>query len=539
MDNDGDFPQRRILTTETRMKVLSAINANQSKYTKDESEEKRLRMHSKTIEEILSTEKTYLHHLELLIKYFLTPLESKGILTPREYKVLFGKIPNIQRINQELLTQLGQNEESIGKAFLELAPFFKMYCSFANSYEDAMALIQKLEMENKQFAEFVHNQESRPEVAMKLSALMVTPIQRIPRYKLLLDELLQHTPDDSEDYKVLQSASQEIGHIANHINDCIIEHDNMQKMLTIQRSLIGGQPKIVIPGRRLIKDGPLMKVSRKGDTSHKRIFFLFSDMVMYCKQKGTDYNCPSSLICCCILPIKHCSVEQLFECGEQRGCLLKLSCKEEILLLYTDNSEVGTAWIQAIKTTIRRFSEFRKTLRKESSAKRPIRRAAIVKQKIESVSHLKRKPVSELEPNLSSMDDPECNLKDSLFPMRDVIRTKECVPPFKKPRLCSEDSSKISDSHSSQMESVDAPLFGGSKESVMSITNDGIKELCSSTESKMSSESSSNNSCSTNSSEVIHMTRSNISLKNAKRFFSTKSMNSGSGEQSWNRCIVL
>lgn len=34
----------------------------------------------------------------------------------------------------------------------------------------------------------------------------------------------------------------------------------MQKMLTIQRSLIGGQPKIVIPGRRLIKDGPLMKV---------------------------------------------------------------------------------------------------------------------------------------------------------------------------------------------------------------------------------------------------------------------------------------
>lgn len=68
------------------------------------------------------------------------------------------------------------------------------------------------------------------------------------------------------------------------------------------------------------------------------------------------------------------------------------------------------------------------------------------------------------------------------------------------------------------MESVDAPLFGGSKESVMSITNDGIKELCSSTESKMSSESSSNNSCSTNSSEVIHMTRSNISLKNAKRY---------------------
>lgn len=77
-------------------------------------------------------------------------------------------------------------------------------------------------------------------------------------------------------------------------------------------------------------------------------------MVMYCKQKGTDYNCPSSLICCCILPIKHCSVEQLFECGEQRGCLLKVTHSSQInsphLGRYEKaNSTKNAIWYSAVK----------------------------------------------------------------------------------------------------------------------------------------------------------------------------------------------
>lgn len=51
---------------------------------------------------------------------------------------------------------------------------------------------------------FIRNQETRPEVNTKLPALLITPIQRIPRYKLLIKEVLQHTDDQHKDYTLLK-----------------------------------------------------------------------------------------------------------------------------------------------------------------------------------------------------------------------------------------------------------------------------------------------------------------------------------------------
>ena len=50
----------------------------------------------------------------------------------------------------------------------------------------------------------IANQETRPEVGNKLTALLITPIQRIPRYKLLLQEVLRHTSPKQSDYANLQ-----------------------------------------------------------------------------------------------------------------------------------------------------------------------------------------------------------------------------------------------------------------------------------------------------------------------------------------------
>jgi len=48
--------------------------------------------------------------------------------------------------------------------------------------------------------------------------------------------------------------------VANHINEHIKQQDNFMKMLAIQRGLTGPLgPKILIPGRIFIKEGPLRK----------------------------------------------------------------------------------------------------------------------------------------------------------------------------------------------------------------------------------------------------------------------------------------
>lgn len=52
---------------------------------------------------------------------------------------------------------------------------------------------------------FVEQQESRPEVQSKLSALLIAPIQRIPRYRLLLKQILDYTSPVDNDFLDLKS----------------------------------------------------------------------------------------------------------------------------------------------------------------------------------------------------------------------------------------------------------------------------------------------------------------------------------------------
>ena len=57
------------------------------------------------------------------------------------------------------------------------------------------------------------------------------------------------------------AATQQIAAVASHINEYIRQHENAQKMLSIQNRLTGSfVPGIIAPGRRFIREGALMKV---------------------------------------------------------------------------------------------------------------------------------------------------------------------------------------------------------------------------------------------------------------------------------------
>lgn len=283
-------PDSESLATKEHVKVACDLER------RNMDREKRVILRSKAIDEIISSEENYLKTLSLTEKHFLKPLQENGLITTKLHKVLFGKFENIRGVNEELLKLLRENRENVGKAFVDLAPYFKHYSIYANNFKPAVVLVQKLEREDKLFSKFLGNQESRPEVGMKLMSLLITPIQRIPRYKLLLDQVLQYTEKESLDYGHLTEAISKIATVATHINDCISEHENMQMLLNVQKCLYGGKPRIVIPGRRLIKQGPLGKVSHKGDGAKQRIYLLFNDMFMCCKLRGNDATKSESLI---------------------------------------------------------------------------------------------------------------------------------------------------------------------------------------------------------------------------------------------------
>ncbi|KAG8222268.1 hypothetical protein J437_LFUL001466 [Ladona fulva] len=360
--------ERNMLTTKTRMKVLSALE-NISLEVK-ESKENNLR--SKAINEILTSEATYLHHLELIMKYFMEPIKQNKLMSEEDYSMIFGNIETIYYVNGELLNELKNNEENIAAAFLKLAPFLKLYSVYAYDYQKSLDLLDSLQRKSSKLDEFIKNQEGRPEVATKLISLLITPIQRIPRYCLLLKEVISHTFSSHPDYSVLQESYQQVESSARHINSLMQEQENMDKMIAVQKCFLKGKPQIVAPGRKFIKAGKLMKVSRRGRKVQPRYFVLLSDMLLYCKLLSSNPTAPNSISCTCVLPIKKCEVQWVM--GKT---IFKVSCLNENFVLYSSSHEESESWVSALQEAVKQFRECRQTLRKGSSSKRPLRGADI------------------------------------------------------------------------------------------------------------------------------------------------------------------
>ncbi len=69
---------------------------------------------------------------------------------------------------------------------------------------------------------------------LTLSGYLIMPIQRIPRYKLLLEVILQNTQPDHPDYENLQKALSEVETIALTINDAIENESSMNTLIKLQ-----------------------------------------------------------------------------------------------------------------------------------------------------------------------------------------------------------------------------------------------------------------------------------------------------------------
>ena len=380
--------KQNLLTSRTRRRVLMSLQETSQKG----EDEEMTKLRKRAIEEIINSEKAYLSQLETIEEYFMKPIQESGLLPQNVFANIFGDLLGIRQVNKELLAAMEVSTDQIGKVFLDLAPYLKFYSTYANDFRDASKLVEEHTEKNKAFRQLLANQESRPEVQKKLNSLLITPVQRIPRYKLLLDDIIKNTPRFHPDKENLQEARTHIDAIAWYINDQIKEHEQNRVMVDIQNSLQGGLPKIIKAGRKLVRQGNLMKVNRTGGGhAQPRYVILFSDMMMYCKfrggllQNGTiELPKTDALEVCCLLPLKNTSVEQVVGKG-----VFTIKCLKEHLTLFSPKAE-DADWVDTIQATIKTHKKNSATLKKErrSSMFEPMRKQDMVKMRRESLSKI-------------------------------------------------------------------------------------------------------------------------------------------------------
>lgn len=446
--------KQNLLTSRTRRRVLVSLQEQ----TNQEEDAEMESLRQKAIDEIINSEKSYLRQLEIVEEFFMKPLQENGILATQIYANIFGDILGIRQVNKELLLAMETSTDKIGKVFLDLAPYLKFYSTYANDFKQATNLVEDQLLKNKPFRNFMERQESRPEVSKKLNALLITPVQRIPRYKLLLDDIIKNTPRYHPDKENLMEARTQIDAIAWYINDQIEDYEKNKIMIDIQKSLQGGLPKIIKPDRKLIKQGNLMKVNKSGGHAQPRYVILFSDMLMYCKFKGSlnggiiDLPKADALEVCCVLPLKHTTVEEVVGKG-----VFTVKCQNENLILYSPNAE-DSDWVDQIQRTIRTLKKNKATLRRESSMFQPMRKPDLVKLRRESLGKIMlMRKADEAKVEMLKSGTKTRSPLSLLTPKKRAAKDNLSGSPYKLKRLAEEGSPSVSSPIEENVEAEDQP----------------------------------------------------------------------------------
>jgi hypothetical protein len=176
------------------------------------SDETKWCRHYRVVHEIVETESSYVDSLVALREVFYRPLQvqKSPLLRDGLVAMFFSNVLQILALNQKLEEDLKKRlsswggdgsrpsrEEKIGSIFLKYAPLFQLYCEYANAFNDASQRIAAHTKRSNKLRDFLAKAALRDSRCKhrSLDAFLIMPIQRVPRYALLLQDLGKALPE--------------------------------------------------------------------------------------------------------------------------------------------------------------------------------------------------------------------------------------------------------------------------------------------------------------------------------------------------------
>ncbi|KAK3544634.1 hypothetical protein QTP86_019120 [Hemibagrus guttatus] len=305
--------------------------------------------------EIMSSEKVFVDVLKLLHIDFrdavakATRASGKPVVEERVLNQILYYLPQLYELNKDLLRELEDRvahwsaHQRLADIFVQKGPYLKMYSTYIREFDRNVALLDEQCRKNPSFATVVRQFETSPRCAsLALKHYLLKPVQRIPQYRLLLTDYLKNLPEDSSDYKDTQTALGVVKEVANHANDIMKQGDNFQKLMQVQCSL-NGHHEIVQPGRVFLKEGTLMKLSRK--VMQPRMFFLFNDILLYTTPVQSGQYKVNSMLSLAGMKVSKPSQE-----AYQNE--LNIESVERSFILSASSATERDEWLEAITTAI-------------------------------------------------------------------------------------------------------------------------------------------------------------------------------------------
>ncbi|XP_046814361.1 intersectin-1 isoform X4 [Vespa crabro] len=281
----GVFPSNYVspmsskLTTELLMARLDPMERKRQEY----------------IKELITTEQAYIEDMRLVHEVFEKPLIESLVLTLDEVDKIFVNWRDIIACNDNFLRTLRIRRENseggivrmIGDILCENIPRMSAYIRFCSCQISAAVYLQRLTETLPEFVEVAHACQQDPRTkGMPLSSFLIKPMQRITKYPLIINKILEHTPHDHPDRQYLQEALAKAEEFCTQVNEGVREKENSDRLEWLQNHVVcdGLEEPLVFNSltnslgpRKLLHYGIL----HKAKSGKELVSFLTNDFLLF------------------------------------------------------------------------------------------------------------------------------------------------------------------------------------------------------------------------------------------------------------------
>lgn len=158
-----------------------------------------------------------------------------------------------------------------------------------NNYEISISALQEAKKKKKFLRCLEETQLSHPVCRnLNLESLLITPIQRLPRYVLLLNQMIEKTSETSEDYEHLISSKNYFQNLLDFFNESKrrkeLLDESSKKLQSLKKNVYGLPKEILSTEKTFIAEG-IVNFSIDDKSEIITYMYLFCDSILIAKPK--------------------------------------------------------------------------------------------------------------------------------------------------------------------------------------------------------------------------------------------------------------
>ncbi|KAJ6240236.1 hypothetical protein M0813_24579 [Anaeramoeba flamelloides] len=274
----------------TIQKIIRGYNFRKKLLT---AKYKKQKMKKNFLKETLQTERTYFNQLDSIVKDFLHPLLEKQIVSEQTSQTIFSNVQLLRDLHLSLLEAFETRHKSelftYGDIFEEFVPYLILYTDFVNNFDISRGAVESEKKSNVKFSQFLESNVRYTNCKLDLHSLLITPVQRIPRYIMLIEGLLKNLDPEHLDYPIFKKVLIKLKVLAIQVNKNKYKTETFQPLFELDDKFRGLEGTTLIKeGRQLIKMGHLIEKNHPNPS--KSWIFLFNDCIIFATNEGDTYQ---------------------------------------------------------------------------------------------------------------------------------------------------------------------------------------------------------------------------------------------------------